>query len=52
VQEKIKHLDYDYLKESLSEIQNKNIQNILYIDSEMNMVLTTTENQKKKSKYQ
>jgi hypothetical protein len=43
----INNLDYDNLKETLSEMQNKNIQYLLYKDNEMNIELSTTENQNK-----
>jgi hypothetical protein len=39
----IMSLYYDNLKERLSEMQNENIQYIFYKDSEMNIVLTSTE---------
>jgi hypothetical protein len=47
IKEYINNLDYNNLKETLSEMQNKNIQYLLYKDNEMNIVLTTSENQNK-----
>ena len=38
-------LDYDNLKKQLSEMQNENIQYIFYKDNEMNIIVSTTENQ-------
>ena len=46
IKEYINNLDYDNIKETLLEMENKIIQNLLYKDNEMIIVLATTENQK------